>query len=216
MLISYTTGSFPEDNVPTGPCSVGLPTTVGSHYPTPPLRRPASRLPASAPVCDNSEASVVVDGEPIGLHLWDTAAQEDYDRLRPLSYPSTDVFLVCFSVGSPASLGNVSSKVRRPRNAAPDSEHPPSSRLPLQWCPEISHYCPNTPFILVGTKDDLREDPDCLDEGQVTVQPAEGQRLADELGAARYVECSAKTQQGLETVFDDAATVALDHRQDQG
>ena len=37
--------------------------------------------------------------------------QEDYDRLRPLSYPQTDVFLVCFSVVSPASFENVKEKV---------------------------------------------------------------------------------------------------------
>ena len=37
------------------------------------------------------------------LSIWDTAGQEDYDRLRPLSYPQTDVFLICFSVVSPSS-----------------------------------------------------------------------------------------------------------------
>lgn len=43
----------------------------------------------------------------VELALWDTAGQEDYDRLRPLSYPDTDVILMCFSVDSPDSLGNV-------------------------------------------------------------------------------------------------------------
>lgn len=41
---------------------------------------------------------MVVDGVAVSLGLWDTAGQEDYDRLRPLSYPQTDVFLICFSV----------------------------------------------------------------------------------------------------------------------
>lgn len=46
----------------------------------------------------------------VELALWDTAGQEDYDRLRPLSYPDTDVILMCFSVDSPDSLGNVVSR----------------------------------------------------------------------------------------------------------
>ncbi len=45
--------------------------------------------------------------EQIELALWDTAGQEDYDRLRPLSYPDTDVILMCFAIDSPDSLENI-------------------------------------------------------------------------------------------------------------
>lgn len=69
-----------------------------------------------------------VDTIQVSLGLWDTAGQEDYDRLRPLSYPQTDVFLICFSVASPSSFENVTSK----------------------WYPEIKHHCPDAPIILVG------------------------------------------------------------------
>ena len=70
----------------------------------------------------------MVDGKTISLGLWDTAGQEDYDRLRPLSYPQTDVFLVCFSLVSPPSYENVRTKVRpaqRACNPLPDADAVP-------------------------------------------------------------------------------------------
>ncbi|KAG7279854.1 hypothetical protein CRUP_016181 [Coryphaenoides rupestris] len=61
-------------------------------------------------VFENYVADIEVDGKQVELALWDTAGQEDYDRLRPLSYPDTDVILMCFSVDSPDSLDNIPEK----------------------------------------------------------------------------------------------------------
>jgi hypothetical protein len=61
-------------------------------------------------VFDNYAVTVMIGDDPYTLGLFDTAGQEDYDRLRPLSYPQTDIFLVCFSVTSPASFENVREK----------------------------------------------------------------------------------------------------------
>ncbi|PRP79495.1 Rho GTPase [Planoprotostelium fungivorum] len=142
-------------------------------------------------VFDNYSANVMVDGKPINLGLWDTAGQEDYDRLRPLSYPQTDVFLCAFSIISPASFENVSAK----------------------WHPEISHHCPNTPVILVGTKLDLRDDRDTIDrlreKNQAPISYEQGMAKAKEINSVKYMECSALTQKGLKSVFDEAIRAVI-------
>jgi len=141
-------------------------------------------------VFDNYSANVMVDGKPINLGLWDTAGQEDYDRLRPLSYPQTDVFLVCFSVISQSSFENVKTK----------------------WVPEIQHHAPGVPILLVGTKSDLRKDDQTKQQlksrGQSMVELDAANKQAKEVGAAKYLECSALTQEGLKQVFDDAIRAA--------
>src|SRR3989338_1995890 len=142
-------------------------------------------------VFDNYSANVMVDGKPINLGLWDTAGQEDYDRLRPLSYPQTDVFLTCFSIISPSSFENVSAKLY----------------------PEISHHCPNTPLILVGTKLDLREDGETVqrlrEKNMAPITYEQGMAKAKEIGAIKFMECSALTQKGLKDVFDEAIRAVI-------
>jgi len=142
-------------------------------------------------VFDNYSAPMVCDGVPVSLGLWDTAGQEDYDRLRPLSYPQTDVFLICFSVVSPSSFENVTSK----------------------WCPEIKHHCADAPILLIGTKIDLREDKETLqilaENGQAPIKREQGQKLANKIRAVKYLECSALTQRGLKQVFGEAVRAVL-------
>lgn len=134
----------------------------------------------------------MIGGEPYTLGLFDTAGQEDYDRLRPLSYPQTDVFLVCFSVVAPASFENVKEKVGAVFIFLNFDF--------FQWVPEIAHHCSKTPFLLVGTQVDLRDDPLMLEKlaknKQKPISYEVGEKLAKELKAVKYVECSALTQVG--------------------
>eukprot|EP00842_Homolaphlyctis_polyrhiza_P004438 jgi/Hompol1/4996/HPOL_001098-RA len=143
-------------------------------------------------VFDNYAVTVMIGSEPYTFGLFDTAGQEDYDRLRPLSYPQTDVFLVCFSVVSVASFENVKEK----------------------WVPEIEHHCPGVPFIIVGTQVDLREHRPTIEKlaknRQKPISVESGERLARELRAIKYLECSALTQKGLKNVFDEAIIAALE------
>ncbi|KAG7532525.1 P-loop containing nucleoside triphosphate hydrolase [Arabidopsis thaliana x Arabidopsis arenosa] len=138
---------------------------------------------------DNFSANVVVDGSTVNLGLWDTAGQEDYNRLRPLSYRGADVFLLAFSLISKASYENIHKK----------------------WLPELKHYAPSIPIVLVGTKLDLRDDKQFLKDhpGAVSITTAQGEELRKMIGAVRYLECSSKTQQNVKAVFDTAIRVAL-------
>ena len=142
-------------------------------------------------VFDNYSFNVMVDGRPVNLGLWDTAGQEDYDRLRPLSYPQTDVFLIIFSIISPHSFDNVKSK----------------------WWPELKHHAPGVPIILVGTQADLRNDEATVGQlaskGLRVITTEEGEQRMKEIDAVNYLECSALTQEGVKAVFDQAIRVAL-------
>nr|KAF6311109.1 ras-like protein family member A [Myotis myotis] len=124
-------------------------------------------------VFENYVADIEVDGKQVELALWDTAGQEDYDRLRPLSYPE-------------------------------------------KWTPEVKHFCPNVPIILVGNKKDLRNDEHTRRElakmKQEPVKPEEGRDMANRIGAFGYMECSAKTKDGVREVFEMATRAALQAR----
>ncbi|KFA76641.1 hypothetical protein S40288_05964 [Stachybotrys chartarum IBT 40288] len=183
LLISYTTNAFPGEYIPTVLLHSQDITEADSRH----SRSLSYRF-------DNYSASVMVDGKPISLGLWDTAGQEDYDRLRPLSYPQTDVFLICFSIVNPPSFDNVKSK----------------------WYPEINHHAPNIPIILVGTKLDLRDDSATLESlRQKRMEPVSYEQAltcSREIRAYKYLECSALTQRNLKSVFDEAIRAVLNPR----
>jgi len=161
LLISYATGEFPTEYLPT--------------------------------VFENYTAQMKRENEVILLHLWDTAGQEDYDRLRPLSYPGADVLLLCFSTISQASYDAIREK----------------------WAPEVHHYVPNIPHLLVGTKIDLREAkaPDPNSGKYEPITPEQGKTMADEIGAVKYMEVSSKTGKGLNEVFIEAVNFVLKERE---
>lgn len=146
-------------------------------------------------VFDSYSANVLVDGTPVNLGLWDTAGQDSYDRLRPLAYPGADVFLICFSINSPDSFENVRDK----------------------WYPEIRHFCPKTPVILVGTKVDLRGDLSTMitlqNRNSAPITYIQGLQLSKQIHAEKYIECSALTQKGIKTVFDEAIRAVINLRE---
>ncbi|EHB09132.1 Rho-related GTP-binding protein RhoG [Heterocephalus glaber] len=119
----------------------------------------------------NYSPQSAVDGCTVNLNLWDTAGQEEYDRLRTLSYPQTKVFVICFSIASPPSYENVRHK----------------------WHPEVCHHCPDVP----------------LEQGQAPIAPQQGQALAKQIHAVRYLECLALQQDGVKEVFAEAVQAVL-------
>ncbi|KAL1926967.1 hypothetical protein VTP01DRAFT_5297 [Rhizomucor pusillus] len=148
-------------------------------------------------VFENYVADVDVDGKRVELALWDTAGQEDYDRLRPLSYPDSHVILICFAVDSPDSLDNVQEK----------------------WISEVMHFCHDLPILLVACKKDLRNDPRTIEElrktSQRPVSYEEGMAVAQKIGAYKYLECSAKDGDGVREVFEHATRAALMQKKPQ-
>jgi Rho family protein len=138
---------------------------------------------------------IFVDNVHIELSLWDTAGQEEFDRLRSLSYDDTHAIMLCFSVDSKDSLENVESK----------------------WVGEIAENCQGVKLVLVALKCDLREQS-ADEEGEADSQHREkkeminynqGLEVARRINALRYLECSAMRNRGVNEAFTEAARVAL-------
>lgn len=114
------------------------------------------------------------------MTLFEPHGGEEFHRLRPLCYPNADIAVICFNVDEPQSLTNVTEK----------------------WIPEIRHICPRCPVILVACKIDLRDDPETLlkleQRNEKPIRTKTGRKVALQIHADDYIECSAKTHEGVE------------------
>eukprot|EP01118_Nematostelium_gracile_P016264 TRINITY_DN6695_c0_g1_i1.p1 TRINITY_DN6695_c0_g1~~TRINITY_DN6695_c0_g1_i1.p1 ORF type:complete len:182 (+),score=33.04 TRINITY_DN6695_c0_g1_i1:27-548(+) len=108
-------------------------------------------------VFDHYSMFVKVEEKTIDLGLWDTGGSEAYEKLRPLSYPKTKVFIVPFSV-----VGPIYQSYYQPKERKNDLFEATLETMSKYWMPELTHHCPGTPIILCGTKIDLRDDPETL------------------------------------------------------
>uniref|UniRef100_A0A1I8HET4 Rho-related GTP-binding protein RhoU n=1 Tax=Macrostomum lignano TaxID=282301 RepID=A0A1I8HET4_9PLAT len=121
----------------------------------------------------------------------DTAGMEKYDRLRPLSYPDTDVVLLCFAVDLPDAL----------------------DRVTARCAPELRHFCPRVPLILLGIKRDLRRDERTRYElariSPELITAEQGWAMAEKIGAVSYMECSLSDKADVQKVFEAATRAAL-------
>ena len=125
-------------------------------------------------VFENYVHDIFIDDVHVELSLWDTAGQEEFDRLRSLSYDDTHAIMLCFSVDSPESLENVQSK----------------------WVGEIADNCPGVKLVLVALKCDLRElkEEEEEEEGVAAhlqkrskIDYKQGLAIAEKIKALRYL-----------------------------
>jgi len=142
-------------------------------------------------VFDHRDCSVNLNGKTYSLELWDTSSSEEYDQIRPLSYPGTDIFVLMFSVVSPLSFRNIA----------------------LKWIPELRHYNgSDVPILLVGSKMELRDDEVIReylsDRNLKPVEYEEGRRFAEENGIS-YLECSAVDLTGIDEVIHQMIRISL-------
>lgn len=134
-------------------------------------------------IFENTQYSTLYKKRKIDIDFWDTAGQEDYNRIMPLSYPDTTLLIICFSISDPDSFSRIESK----------------------WVHEVKFHCRDVPYILVGTKADLRYDSSVIERlvqiGSAPVDREAGQDMARKIGALTYFECSAKEDDNVDNIF---------------
>ncbi|RHZ69455.1 hypothetical protein Glove_283g36 [Diversispora epigaea] len=142
-------------------------------------------------VFENFVHDIWIENRHIEISLWDTAGQEEFDRLRSLSYAETHVIMLCFAVDNRDSLENIESK----------------------WMEEIHENCPGVKLVLVALKCDLREDIQVMRSmqryGERPVSYEEGIEVARNIRASKYLECSSKHNRGVREAFEQSALVSI-------
>uniref|UniRef100_A0A3B4WKY5 Rho-related GTP-binding protein RhoH n=1 Tax=Seriola lalandi dorsalis TaxID=1841481 RepID=A0A3B4WKY5_SERLL len=135
-------------------------------------------------VFDNTGVEVYMDGVQISLGLWDTAGNDNFKQIRPRSYQQADIVLLCYSVANPNSLANVQHK----------------------WIAEVRENLPRVPVLVVATQTDQRE----MGSHRVNcISAAEGRRVAHDIRAKGYLECSSLSNRGVQQVFEYAVRTAV-------
>ncbi|KAG9467881.1 rho-related GTP-binding protein RhoH [Eleutherodactylus coqui] len=135
-------------------------------------------------VYENTGVDVFMDGVQISLGLWDTAGNDAFRTIRPISFQHADIVLVCFSVANHASFLNVRNK----------------------WIAEVKQNLPRVPVLVVAMQTDQRE----LNHLRVPcISSADGKQLAQDVRAKGYLECSALINRGVQQVFECAVRTAI-------
>ena len=124
-------------------------------------------------IFENYTQEVEYNNKKYSLHIWDTPGQDEFDRLRPLSYQDAKCILLCFELGNRASFKNIEDR----------------------WSKEVEYYCKDAKIILIGTKLDLRS------SSSDSVSDAEAEKFAKDKKFVAYIPTSAKTGQNVSTVF---------------
>ncbi|KAM3589218.1 hypothetical protein VKS41_000089 [Umbelopsis sp. WA50703] len=144
-------------------------------------------------VFDTYVHNIQIDGKTVELALWDTAGQEEYERIRFHSYSRANVVLISFAIDTRDSLENVTS----------------------EWIEEVNERCPEVPIILVGLKKDLRP-ANISRNDRDYVHSKDAEIVASSIGARDYVECSSLTGEGVLKVFDIATRAGIIQKQKKG
>lgn len=156
MIITHHTQIFPEDYIPYN----------------------ASDMVPDCISCN-------LDGQTFDLEIVDTAGAEDYDRVRPVVYPGTDVFILLFDVSGSSEA---------------------FAKLESYWFAELQYYCPDVPIILVASKIDLRDMNEC------TIDSHQGRKMATAIHAACYFEISSRNRKGLTELFVEVVRIGYHYQ----